>query len=201
MMGNDQMATLWLGITIGLHIIARIGGYMFYLGPKLRAAQQRTWASEEESMRAWLPFKRKLAIMLNMDGITFAFIIAASIGTLHIPPQYAQYELPIKLVGAVLAVIGAGVKYGAYKAVGDKGYYCYNFFCKPGGQEYTLQGVYKYLKNPMYGVGYFHLFGFSLLFLSFWGLVFACFDWAMIWLFYFIFEKTHTDDNKSKVLA
>jgi protein-S-isoprenylcysteine O-methyltransferase Ste14 len=56
----------------------------------------------------------------------------------------------------------------------------------------VAKGIYKYLKNPMYGLGYMHAFGFALLFLSFWGLVFALFDWIIVWAFYFVFERPHT---------
>jgi protein-S-isoprenylcysteine O-methyltransferase Ste14 len=80
----------------------------------------------------------------------------------------------------------------AYRAIGVKGYYWYNFFCAREDREYVAKGIYKYLDNPMYGLGYLHAFGFPLLFLSFYGLVFALFDWIVIWAFYFIFERSST---------
>lgn len=193
----EQLEQAWLIMTIVLHLCFRIGGYFLYLGPQMRAAHRRTWRSEEESLRAWRPFRRRVAVLLNSDALTFAFVIVASLNTLHLPEQY---ELAFKLAGAVLATIGSGVKYWAYRTIGDKGYYCYNSFAPPSNVEYTKTGVYKYLDNPMYGVGYFHLFGFSMLFLSAWGLVIAAFDWAAIWIFYRIFEKSHTDENKEKVV-
>jgi protein-S-isoprenylcysteine O-methyltransferase Ste14 len=193
------MQAAWLLMTIVLHLCFRIGGYFFYLGPQMRAAHGRVWTSEEESLRAWLPFRRRVAFYLTSDGITFAFIIVASLGTLVIPSAYAAAELPLKILGAALALFGSGIKYWSYKTIGDKGYYCYNSFAPPSNIEYTKTGVYKYFDNPMYGVGYLHLFGFSLLFMSAWGLVFAAFDWAAIWVFYLMFEKSHTDTNKKTV--
>jgi protein-S-isoprenylcysteine O-methyltransferase Ste14 len=194
----DQLETAWLLMTIVLHLCFRVGGYFFYLGPKMREAHRRTWTSEEESLRAWMPFRRRVAFLLNCDGLTFAFVIAASLETLPVPEAYQFFA---RAIGVMLAIIGAGTKYWAYKTIGDKGYYCYNSFAPPSNLTYVKAGVYKYLDNPMYGVGYLHLFGFSLLFFSLWGLIIAAFDWMMIWIFHFMFEKEHTDTNKSQYLV
>lgn len=96
-------------------------------------------------------------------------------------------------LGTVMLLVGGYAKWDAYRIIGDKGWYWYNFFCAPDDTNYEKQGIYKWFDNPMYGVGYLSLFGLALLLLSPTGLCLAAFDWCMIWLFYLFCERPHTE--------
>jgi len=170
-----------------MHLAFRLA-YYFYVGHALKAAQFNHAGSNEARYSEWLKFKSRAAFILNADGVTLALVIAASLSTIS-----ASFDLTwLKVTGALLVLVGIGVKTSAYRVIGLKGYYWYNFFCIEQEREYVAKGIYKYLKNPMYGLGYMHAFGFALMFLSFWGLVFALFDWIVVWAFYFVFERPHT---------
>lgn len=162
--------------------------YFFYVGFSIRAAQRDRASSNEERYARWLKFKKRAAFILDADGVTLALVIAVSLNTL----AGSDYLLYLRIAGAVFIVVGIAIKVSAYRAIGIKGYYWYNFFCADEEREYVARGVYKYLNNPMYGPGYLHAFGFPLLFLSFWGLALALLDWIIVWAFYFLFERPHT---------
>ncbi len=172
---------------IALQVAFR-AAYFFYIGLRLRAARRDMTSDKETRAENWLRFKKHAAFILDGDGVALALVIAVSINTLSIESN----ELLVRLLGAILVVVGITVKVSAYRIIGTKGYYWFNFFCDGDEREYVKRGIYKYLNNPMYGPGYLHVFGFPLLFLSKWGLAAAAFSWAVVWAFYFAFERSHT---------
>lgn len=178
--------TLVIILAGALHLIFRLL-YFFYIGFSLKAAQSATDSNEARYAR-WLKFKKRAAFILDADGVTLALVIAVSLNTL----AGSDYLFYLRIAGALFVVAGISIKVSAYRAIGVKGYYWYNFFCADEEREYVARGIYKYINNPMYGPGYLHAFGFPLLFLSFWGLVLAVFDWIVVWAFYFVFERSHT---------
>jgi protein-S-isoprenylcysteine O-methyltransferase Ste14 len=179
--------TLLLFITGAVHLAFRLA-YFFYVGLSLKRAQSDRTGSIDERYDRWLKFKKRAAFILDADGVTLAFVITASLGSL----SSAHSLIYLRIIGAAMVVAGIWIKVSAYRVIGVKGYYWYNFFCADEEREYVARGVYKYLSNPMYGPGYLHAVGFPLIFLSFWGLAFAVFDWIVVWAFYFIFERPHT---------
>jgi protein-S-isoprenylcysteine O-methyltransferase Ste14 len=179
--------TLLLLLAGAVHIIFRLS-YFFYIGFSLREASLDRKDSNDGQYAKWLKFKKRAAFILNADGVTLALVIALSLNSI----AGNAGSVYLRITGAALIIIGIGVKRSAYRVTGARGYYWYNFFCGDEEREYVSRGVYRYLNNPMYGPGYLHALGFPLLFLSFWGLVLALFDWVVIWAFYFLFERPHT---------
>ncbi len=176
-----------LFLTGALYLFFRLA-YFFYVGFSLRAAERDRTSDQQMRYANWLRFKKRAAFILDVDGVTLAFVITASLNTITGNGNLIY----LRIIGAAFVIIGIAIKVSAYRAIGVKGYYWYNFFCADEEREYVARGIYKYLDNPMYGPGYLHAFGFPLLFLSFWGFLFAAFDWLIVWAFYFIFERPHT---------
>lgn len=176
---------------IALQVAFR-AAYFFYIGLTLRAARRDTTSGKQARHEKWLRFKKPAAFILDGDGVALALVIAVSMNTLPV----AGGAIFVRLLGAVLIVAGIWVKVSAYRVIGTRGYYWFNFFCGDDEREYVKRGIYKYLNNPMYGPGYLHVFGFPLLLLSAWGLAAAAFNWAVVWAFYFAFERSHTVDHR-----
>ena len=170
-----------------VHVGFRLA-YFFYIGMRLRAQVSNPRPPGEQPHSAWLGFKRKASIILNADGVSLVAVVLLSAGSLSLQASRSLTTV----IGLVLICAGVAVKAAAYRVVGIKGYYWYNFFCGHSEREYLSRGVYKYLDNPMYTVGYLHAFGFALLFRSAWGLLFALFDVLVLWAFHTCFEKPHT---------
>jgi protein-S-isoprenylcysteine O-methyltransferase Ste14 len=187
LMFNVAAPTLLLFLAAALHLAFRLA-YFFYVGFSLRRAQLDRSSTSEERYAAWLKFKKRAAFILDADGVTLAFVIAASLNSI-VSSDSLFY---VRVIGVLAVVTGVWIKVSAYRAIGVKGYYWYNFFCSDEEREYVARGVYKYINNPMYGPGYLHAVGFPLVFLSFWGLMLAVFDLIVVWAFYFIFERPHT---------
>ena len=174
-------------LAVALHVVARLA-YVFYIGTCLRQAEHNPGIDPLEQYGRWLRFKRKAALILNADAVTTALVLATSMNTLRGREDLGY----IQIIGTVLVAIGVAVKVSAYREIGEKGYYWYNFFCDGRQRSYVKRGVYRYLDNPMYGPGYLHAIGFALIFLSFWGLLMALFDWIAVWVFHYVFERPHT---------
>lgn len=174
-------------VASGIHAAFRLA-YFIYIGMRLQARQSSATHATEDPYQEWLRFKRKASFILNADGLTLVIVVLLSAGTL---PVHASIVWTT-VVGFVLMCAGVVVKLAAYRVVGSKGYYWYNFFCDDDKRRYVTRGVYKYLDNPMYTLGYLHAFGFALTFRSLWGLVFALFDVMVLWVFHLRFERPHT---------
>jgi len=104
--------------------------------------------------------------------------------------------LPIALtlaVGLSLIIIGMTIKIWAAKIIGLYGYHWGDFFI-PSQRIFYRKGPYLICKNPMYGFGYLHAYGFALLMFSWPGLVFAAFDQASIYALYFFIERKQIAD-------
>jgi protein-S-isoprenylcysteine O-methyltransferase Ste14 len=170
-----------------LHAGLRLA-YFFYIGLKLRARYSGDSVAATAAHEEWLRFKRKAAFVLNADGLTLGAVAVLSAESL---PVRASFFWTL-IAGMLLICAGVAVKVAAYRVVGTKGYYWYNFFCRDDQREYVARGVYKYLDNPMYTLGYLHAFGFALVFRSLWGLIFAAFDVLVLRAFHFCFERPHT---------
>jgi len=166
--------------------------YFLYIGLTLSRRQEK-----EDSYDEWLRFKKRASLIINADGLTLFLVMVFSATSLQLPASF-KWTFAI---GTILSVVGVGVKLAAYRVVGAKGYYWYNFFCDGDEREYAARGVYKYMDNPMYTLGYLHAFGLALIFRSLWGLAFSLFDWAVIWAFYYYFESQHTRFHREQVTS
>ncbi len=170
-----------------VHVLFHLS-FFYFIGPVLRRQDNRE-ISEVEQDR-YESFKSKARFFLYGGTITFCLAVVISANTLTVHPPY-----PILLVGGgLLVLLGLIVRYLAYSVIGEKGYYCYNFFKPPEKTTYKPESVYKYLDNPMYSFGYLPAFGLPLVFLSLHGIVLAIVDWGIICSFYYIFEHRHTEE-------
>jgi protein-S-isoprenylcysteine O-methyltransferase Ste14 len=168
------------------HVVCRLT-YLLWIGFTLRASLSRRQEAAGHRRR-WLAFRRKASAILRLDAVTFVAVCLASAGSPALDLPYPYLLVP----GILLVLAGVAAKASAYRVVGEKGYYWYNFFCPDEEISYARVGIYRYLDNPMYGPGYLHAFGLALLLRSGWGILVALFDWAVVWTFYFLFERPHT---------
>lgn len=179
-----------------IHVGFRLA-YFFYIGLTLKSQHLKKEKNDQDSYSEWQRFKKKASLILNVDGLTLGLVIVLSAASLQLPLSFTW----TLVIGIILICAGIGVKMAAYRIVGEKGYYWHNFFCGDDERQYAARGVYKYLDNPMYTLGYLHAFGFALVFRSLWGLVFALFDWMVILAFYFYFESPHTTYHRDREMS
>jgi protein-S-isoprenylcysteine O-methyltransferase Ste14 len=95
--------------------------------------------------------------------------------------------------GLFLLVFGGLTKFWAARTLGERAYYWHNFFFTAERVPLNTRGPYRFLKNPMYTVGYLPLYGLALFTMSLPGLLAAAFDQAAILVFHRTVEKPHFD--------
>jgi protein-S-isoprenylcysteine O-methyltransferase Ste14 len=175
-------------LVLGYHILSRLT-YVLYVGNALRSQDRsntftRRWGPE----RGFQRFRRIAALVMNNDGVSFAIVCIVSWDTLSLPLPRA---VPIA-AGAFLMVLGGVIKFWAATTLGVRAYYWHNFFTNERAPLNT-RGPYRFLKNPMYTVGYLPLYGLALFTMSLPGLLAAAFDQAAILAFHRWVEKPHFD--------
>ncbi|HEU4388837.1 MAG TPA: PEMT/PEM2 methyltransferase family protein [Blastocatellia bacterium] len=191
-----QLDDVALSVAIGLHLVFRLG-YLYSVGVGLRVGERHCNEDPHSTYRRWLAFKKRTYVVFAGDVITTAALLVITADTMG-PQVPLVYTLPTSII---LIVSGILAKFAAYRVIGDKGFYYYNFFCNDEERSYVSKGIYRYLKNPMYSVGYLHAIGFPLLFRSSIGVAFGFFDWAIIWVFCLVFEHSHTSFHRARLAA
>lgn len=168
------------------HIALRLLYFAYIGGVLQRKAAHPPEAPQPEEWRA---FRRKAAFVLCMDLATFLAATALSAGTLFPDAAVTSARAAVTALGAALAAVGVAVKVGAYRVIGQEGWFWYDFFRPPRDVQYVRRGVYRHLAHPMYGVGYLSILGIAVALQSGPGIALALFDWAVVAAFYFRFER------------
>ncbi|MEC8979463.1 MAG: methyltransferase, partial [Candidatus Thermoplasmatota archaeon] len=133
--------------------------------------------------RAWLGFQVILGLMFFNVGT------GISAAALH---QQGAFALPPLVMWALLVpmfIIGFVIKFWSTWVVGVDVYYYKDLFHEKSHKQWTEAGPYKWLSNPMYGIGYLHSYCLGIMLGSLWGLFYAAICHLSIFVFYQIAEK------------
>jgi len=173
-------------IALAYHLASRLA-YVLYVGVTLKRQDRDAYLTRRHGPEAaFRRFRRVAAIVMANDAVSLGVLCLVSANTLHL-------GLPRGLtiaVGAGLALVGVATKMWAAATLGD-GYYWRNFFTPTDRVVPKAAGPYRWLKNPMYTVGYLPVYGLALATSSAFGLVAALFDQCAILTFYNLVEKPH----------
>jgi protein-S-isoprenylcysteine O-methyltransferase Ste14 len=132
-------------------------------------------------------FKRVSTILMVFDTGSFILLNLLTIDTMHLPvPRWS-----LIVFGAALGLLGLGVKTWATRILGPRAYYWYNFFEPAEPVQWVPRGPYKYLNNPMYGVGYLQTYGLAFMCSSLYGMIAALFMQVTIFVFNAMVEVPH----------
>ena len=173
-------------IALAYHLASRLV-YLLYVGRTLNR-QDRTahFTRRHGTEPAFRRFRRAAAFVMANDAVSFVVLCLVSANTLRVG---LPHDLAFA-VGAVLALVGVATKWWAAATLGD-GYYWRNFFTPTERTVTEAGGPYRWLRNPMYTVGYLPVYGLALATLSAFGLAAALFDQCAILTFYHLVEKPH----------
>lgn len=176
-------------IALGYHLASRLA-YVLYIGLVLSRQERlghltRRYGIEE----AFRHFRRVALLLMLNDGGSFVALCVATPGTL---PDAVSGRLTVML-GVILVIVGVVTKAWAAATLGSRAYYWYNFFGSNDRAGPSSAGPYRFLKNPMYTVGYVQIYGLALVTGSLPGLIAALFDQIAILVFYWRVEKPHFD--------
>lgn len=178
-----RLAVWYFIAATSLHYVALFGVFTSWSEPL------RGWA---ESFRRRYGeecgFRRYEALMTMVffhNGASAALASASSPGSLYgsVPAEICT------ALGAALFVVGLTVKIWATRVVGIDVYYYRDMFLRRAVGEFQVAGPYRFLQNPMYGVGHLHGYGAALIAGSDIGLALVAVNQACVWLFYWTVEK------------
>jgi protein-S-isoprenylcysteine O-methyltransferase Ste14 len=173
-------------IALAYHLASRLA-YVLYVGLTLHRQDRTAYLTRRHGAEAgFRRFRRAAAFVMANDAVSFAVLCLVSANTLNIGlPRGMTFA-----AGAVLALVGIATKMWAAATLGD-GYYWRNFFTPTERIVTKAAGPYRWLRNPMYTVGYLPVYGLALATASAFGLVAALFDQCAILTFYHLVEKPH----------
>jgi protein-S-isoprenylcysteine O-methyltransferase Ste14 len=177
----------WVWVVLGCHIAARLA-YVGYVWVALTRQEQDGWWTKRWGIEGGFDrFRRGASLVMAIDAVSFVALCLVGSGTLPaVLPRGAAIA-----IGVVLVLLGVGTKLWAAATLGDKAYYWYNFFTPAAPVVRASAGPYRYLKNPMYTVGYLQTYGFALITASLAGLIASVCDQAAILLFHWRVESAH----------
>jgi hypothetical protein len=159
-------------------------GFIFAVLPEkgLRLSMIKKFGKED----AYLFYEGFLAFAFfhNGAGLTFISQSSAGSGFWGSCPQLYVFGLFL-----VLLLLGLVTKIWSAYVVGIPIYYWKDMFLGRGICEFCASGPYKYLTNPMYGVGQLQVYAIAVYYNSIYGLLFGAVNQALVFLFYFVAEK------------
>ena len=178
---------MWAGLTLGYHVASRLA-YVVGVGVALRRQQhQQAFTRHKGPQAGFLQFRRVAATLMNNDAVSFVLLCVVTRQTLRLPvPGTAAVA-----GGVLLIAIGAITKIWAARCLGSEAYYWHDFFAVGDPVVPELSGPYRFLKNPMYTLGYLQAYGVAVLCGSWPGLLAAGFDQAAILAFHHLVERPH----------
>src|SRR3981189_2985466 len=129
-------------IALAYHLASRLA-YVMYGGLTLHRQDRTAYLTKRYGAEAaFRRFRRVAAVVMANDAVSLAVLCLVSWNTLYLG---VPRGLPI--------AGGAATKIGAAATLGD-GYYWHNFFRPADRIAPKVAGPYRWLKNPMYTVGY-----------------------------------------------
>ena len=172
---------------LGAHLAARCA-YVGYVWIGLARQQSDGWWTRRWGIEGGFGrFRRGAALVMLVDAVSFVVVCLAGWGTLPAVVPRA----PAIAIGGALVVLGLAAKLWAAETLGAKAYYWYNFFTPDTRLVPVTRGPFRYVKNPMYTVGYLQTYGLALITGSFAGLLASVCDQVAILLFHWRVERRH----------
>lgn len=173
-----------LEIALGYQVACRLVSVL-YLAVALRRELRRPDREGAESRFA--RFSRIAAFNINNDAVAMVALCLATPGTLPL----ATGPWVAGAAGGALVILGVAFKLWAARSLGFRNYYCRDFFLPPERRVACRKGPYRFLRNPMYTVGYAQAYGLALALASWPGLAAAAFAQAAMLAFWVLVERPH----------
>jgi len=178
---------MWEAVAFWYFIASRLA-YVVWVGWALRQQDRtRRFTREAGVEPGFLRFRRVASTLMNNDGVSFVILVLATRNTLSIAlPGWA-----VLIGGGLMVVAGVGIKLWAASSLGAKAYYWHNFFSPDDPIPPKPPGPYRYVKNPMYTLGYLQTYGLALVFASLPALIASGFAQAAVLVFNQVVERPH----------
>lgn len=141
----------------------------------------RTWGEE----KGYLAFEAILGFLFFHNGVSIGYIASSTPGNIfHFIPENF-----LLILVTVLFITGFTIKILAAKAVTIEIYYWKDMFLGRKIADFVVSGPYKYLNNPMYGLGQMQAYAMAIWYGSAYGLGAAFLNQGLLFIFYYLVER------------
>lgn len=176
---NTNLAVIYYMISE----VAYVGFLILTLSEKgIRNWFMQKWKDEN---KAYLAYETVLGTLFFHNLISLGYVASSSPGSLL---RFIPEEVLLVPV-AVLFISGFAVKILAAKAVSIEIYYLKDMFLGKKISTFVVSGPYKYLSNPMYGIGQLQAYATALWYNSEIGILAALINQMLIFTFYYLVER------------
>lgn len=160
-------------------------GFIYLVLPQhgLRHWFMQAFGGEE---KGYLAYEATLGFLFFLNGSSIGCVSLAFSNSLPLPITAEA----VRSIAAVLFVTGWEIKLWSAKVVGVDIYYWKDMFCGRRIGPFVAEGPYKYVSNPMYGLGQLQSYATALWYLSLPGLVAALVNQLLVFSFYHFQEKS-----------
>jgi len=139
--------------------------------------------------RGYEIYETATATMFFQGGAAFSCLLKATQWSLFgAAPEYPAF---LAVIGTALSLLGFTVNIWSTLVVGVDIYYYKDLFLRRFITEFKVAGPYRFLSNPMYGMGQSAAYGAALSNGSVAGFIATAMNQTMMYLFYFLIEKPH----------
>ncbi|MBY0433484.1 MAG: phosphatidylethanolamine N-methyltransferase family protein [Cyclobacteriaceae bacterium] len=163
---------------------------LFYIGLIFLVLPQQglrlKWIAAVGEEQAYLQYEGILAFAFFHNGVSLGFISESSKHSAFwgdFPP------LIVMSLVVILFLTGFVVKLWSAWLVGIPIYYWKDMFLDKKISDFVEAGPYKFLNNPMYGVGQVQVYAIAIYYNSIYGLAFGALNQLLVFFFYFKVEK------------
>jgi protein-S-isoprenylcysteine O-methyltransferase Ste14 len=142
----------------------------------------RKWGNENDG---YLAFETILGFLFFHNGVSIGYISSSSPDSLF---NFINKDILLMFV-ALLFITGFTIKIFAAKVVTIEIYYWKDMFLGKKISDFVIKGPYKFLKNPMYGIGQLPAYAFAIWYGSKYGIMAAFLNQFLIFSFYYLVEN------------
>ena len=176
---NSTLGVVYFAISEILYV-----GFIFLVLPSngYRHWFIKRWKNDEDG---YLAFEAVLGFLFFLNGASLGFVTSSSHGSLF---GSVNRELLLAIAGS-MTVAGFIIKIWAAKVVSIDIYYWKDMFLGKKITEFIETGPYKFLNNPMYGIGQLQAYALAIWYGSATGLIAAFINQILIFTFYYTVEK------------
>lgn len=136
--------------------------------------------------KAYLHYEAILGFLFFHNGVALTFISQTTSNDRFWP------NIPepiIFTISGILFIVGIVVKIWSAYVVGIPIYYWKDMFLGKKVCEFVETGPYKYLSNPMYGIGQVQVYAVAIYYGSIYGILFGAINQMLVFVFYYFVEK------------
>ena len=152
----------------------------------------KKWGNEHDG---YLAFETILGFLFFHNGVSIGYIASANPDGLF---NFLNKDALLMIV-VLLFISGFTVKIFAAKAVTINIYYWKDMFLGKKISDFVVSGPYKFLRNPMYGIGQLQVYAIAIWYGSKYGLIAALLNQFLIFSFYYLIEKKFINRVYNKI--